>query len=235
MTPPPTVLTPATLAVLARGARALSFAGRFLRCGTRLLFEIDGRPLASWTATQEYLRQRLAEQSLRPLRSHLGLPEATPDAIRRQLSAAGWPLRHATRSEARSAAARFEADLPAQLAAQAADPEPPAAEPPPSDCVRFGSLERGSEETLRRAIDGRGGAVHYLAPARRETGAPVPAWAETMSEMAYQLSGVRRYAYSVFVFAGDDWTMSYIIVSRRLLAAAAAAALDEARRRPPSP
>jgi hypothetical protein len=220
---------------MASDARPLSFAGSFLRRGSRLLFEIDGRPLASWTAAQEYLRQRLAEQGLRPLRSYLGLPEATPDAIRRQLSAAGWPLRHATRAKARSAAARFEGDLPAQLAAQAADPEPPAAVAPPSDCVRYGSLERASEETLRRGIEGRGGAVYYIAPARCEIDAPGPPWAETMTEMAYQLAGVRRYAYILFAFSGDDWTMSYITVSQRLLAGAAAAALDEARRRPPLP
>lgn len=229
---PATTLTPATLAVFTIDARPLSLPCRFLQRGPVILLEVDERQLFSWEAVEAFLRRRLAEEGMRPLRSYLDVPEATPDAVRGRLTAAGWPLRYETHAEAVSVAARFEGELPEQLASQAADPAQPAAEPPHSGAVRYGELEHGTEKVLRRSIEARGGIVLYAAPALSRPDSSARTCCGPITEMAYHLAGVRRYVYLVFYLGVHDWHMSYVVVSQRLDAGAAAAALDAARRRP---
>lgn len=225
------VLAPATLGAVTADGRPLSWPCRFLRSGRRVVLQVAGEELPSWECVDTLLGRLLEPEGTFPVRVHLDLPQAVPDALRRRILAAGWPLRRATRAEASSTAARFEQHLPEQLAAQAADAERPADRPPPPDAVRLGFLEYGTEDVLRRAIEGRGGEVSYSAPAVTRSQGYVGTWNGPLTEMAYQLDGVRRYAYIVYHLGSDDWAMEYVIVTTRLYAEAAAAALGEARRR----
>lgn len=225
------VLTPGTLGAVTADGRPLSWPCRLLRSGRRVVLQVAGEELPSWQCVETLLGRLLEPEGTFPVRVHLDLPQAVPDALRRRILAAGWPLRHATRAEASSTAARFEQHLPEQLAAQAADAERPADRPPPPDAVRFGVLEYGTEDVLRRAIEERGGEASYGAPAVTRSQGYVGTWYGPLTEMAYELDGVRRWAYLVYHHGPDGWAMEYVVVTTRLCAEAAAAALGEARRR----